>query len=220
MCLEAPECVRLAGPELDRPGPVAPALGVVEHPHARPIPMPDLGQAGGQGDGVSELGQHVRFPVGVDLVLAWVGRVIRRRVRRADLGQAPLHPSEFPARVAERRAAKPQRVDRMPAAAAVHDRRLVGMLRVAGGRLEDEIAPGANVVLHDFHHAGEILRARLLVKPALAGLAAVDLAGRHDRVVVPHRAVGISDRWHRPGRLVDDRRELIDQPVTLVVVEQ
>ena len=59
-----------------------------------------------------------------------------------------------------------------------------------------------------------------MVKPPLAGLAGVDPAGRHDRVVIPHRAVSIGDRRHSSGRLVDDRRELIDQPVALVVIEQ
>ena len=101
MGLEAFERVRLAGPEFDRVGPVTPALGVVEHPHTRAIPVPDLGQARGQGDLTGELGQYIRFPVGVDLVLARAGRVVRWRVRCGDFGQAPLYPGELPARVGE-----------------------------------------------------------------------------------------------------------------------
>ena len=218
VALEALERVRFAGPEFDRVGPVTPAVGVVEHPHAGPVPVAHLGHAFRDRDAVGEFADHVRLPHGIDLILARVLRIVRQGIGRGDLGQAPFHAGELPGFVGERRAVETQVVHRETLAANVADLRLCGMLRVAGGGLEDEIMPGADVVFHQLHHPGKVLGAGALVKTTLAGLAGVDLAGGHDRVIVPLGAVGIDDRQPVGIGVVDDRRVFVDQLVAFVVV--
>ena len=86
MALEALERVRFAGPELDRVGPVTPAVGVVEHPHAGPVPVAHLGHAFRDRDTVGEFADHVRLPHGIDLILARVLRIVRQGIGRGNLG--------------------------------------------------------------------------------------------------------------------------------------
>ena len=102
VALEVLERVRFAGPELDRVGPVTPAVGVVEHPHAGPVPVAHLSHAFGDRDTVGKLADDIRLPHGIDLVPARVERIVRRGVGRGDFGQTPFHPGELPGFVGER----------------------------------------------------------------------------------------------------------------------
>ena len=153
------------GHELNRRRPVAPAARAVIHPHPNAVQVAHLHRARRNRDVAAECGQFSALPGSVDLVVARLDRVERRRARIGDFGDAPFHRGKRVHTVVGP-GAELESIQRIIGRADIIDRGPGGNGGIIGNGAQ-VTAAGVDVILHQLNAAFKIFADGRLIRPSV-----------------------------------------------------